>query len=251
MPKYVWWLSIAILVLIPLSGCAQQTVDEAELDTWFTLAVGQSATIKGADLTIKFVEVVSDSRCPKDVICIWMGEASCLVEITQSGATRGKVLTQPGLSGPTTTDYGRYEIRFELLPYPQADKPIKQGDYRLNLTIHSQPTSRAGVLATFDVHGERYRIFITNEETIEELYAVQRGDSQATIPSGRLIKGGVAYNAPWNWHIDPGDVHMAEITIELCDGTPSMVEDDLDYWVDTVQRFCPWGAKLLDVQDYR
>jgi hypothetical protein len=44
---------------------------------------------------------------------------------------------------------------------------------------------------------------------------------------------------------------MAEMTIELCDGTPSLVEADLDYWLDTVQRFCPWGAKLIQIQDFR
>jgi hypothetical protein len=44
---------------------------------------------------------------------------------------------------------------------------------------------------------------------------------------------------------------MAEVTIELCDGRPSMVEENLDYWVDTVRFFCPWGARLLKVEDFR
>jgi hypothetical protein len=44
---------------------------------------------------------------------------------------------------------------------------------------------------------------------------------------------------------------MAEMTIELCDGLPSYVENDLDYWVDTVGRFCPWQAELTSITDYR
>jgi hypothetical protein len=34
--------------------------------------------------------------------------------------------------------------------------------------------------------------------------------------------------------------------IELCDGCPQMVEDDLDYWVETVGRFCPWSTRVLE-----
>lgn len=48
-------------------------------------------------------------------------------------------------------------------------------------------------------------------------------------------------------HIDSEDIHMAEVTIELGDGTPSQAEANLDYWVDTVKRFCPWQAKLVGV----
>ena len=100
----------------------------------------------------------------------------------------------------------------------------------------SKPTYSisGGILVTFDVEGETYRIFITNKDTIEEVFAAQRGDSQATIPNGKLINSSVAYNQPWSWHIDSEDIHMAENTIELSDGLPSQVEANLDYWVNSV-----------------
>jgi len=44
---------------------------------------------------------------------------------------------------------------------------------------------------------------------------------------------------------------MAEFTIELYDGLPSHVENDLNDWVGTVKRFAPWNAKITAVQDYR
>jgi hypothetical protein len=25
-----------------------------------------------------------------------------------------------------------------------------------------------------------------------------------------------------------------------------MVEDDLEYWLESVGRFCPWGAKVVE-----
>jgi hypothetical protein len=108
-----------------------------------------------------------------------------------------------------------------------------------------------GILVTFDVVGEKYKVFITNEITIEDIYALQRGESQARIPSGLIREGKVWYNEPWSWHIDSDDIHMAESTIEICDGLPSHLENNLIYWLNTVKRFCPWGAKIVDIEDYR
>ena len=113
------------------------------------------------------------------------------------------------------------------------------------------PSLSGGILVTFDVNGETYRIFIKNEETIEQVFAVQRGESQAKIPSGKLLRGSVWYNEPWSWHIDSEDIQMVEVTIELCDGIPSHVEANLDYWVDTVGRFCPWNATIVQIEDFR
>jgi len=45
--------------------------------------------------------------------------------------------------------------------------------------------------------------------------------------------------------MDPADIEMAEFTIELCDGRPSIVESNLDEWIEVVGRFCPWGARLV------
>lgn len=108
-----------------------------------------------------------------------------------------------------------------------------------------------GVLATFDVDGERFSVFITNPGTVEQVLALSKGQSDARIPNGRILKGEVSYNKPWHWHLDSQDTQMADVTVELCDGRPSDVENNLDYWVDTVFRFCPWSAQLVDLKDYR
>jgi hypothetical protein len=107
----------------------------ATLGEEIALALGQSASISGEDLEVRFVEVVSDSRCPEGAICIWAGEASCLLEITESGSIYRKVLTQLGRSEPSPTDFQDYEITFDLRPYPQLGKEIESEDYRLQLTI--------------------------------------------------------------------------------------------------------------------
>jgi len=137
--NYAVWLSIAILVLIPLSGCSKPTVDEVTLGREFTLAVGQSVAVAGENLQLKFVEVISDSRCPTGATCIWAGEASSLIEITDSASTYRKVLSEPGSSSPTKADFTGYEVMFNLLPYPVLGKETKAKDYRLQLIVSKTP----------------------------------------------------------------------------------------------------------------
>ncbi len=109
-----------------------------------------------------------------------------------------------------------------------------------------------GVLATFEVSGERFRAWVTNEDTIQEIFDLRDGVSTANIPNGAIRRGSGPdrYNAPWAWHFDAADIDMAESTIEVCDGRPSLVDDLLEDYLH-VGRFCPWGARLVAVDDRR
>lgn len=60
------------------------------------------------------------------------------------------------------------------------------------------------------------------------------------FPVGPISSGNGGYNLAWKWHYT--DFTLAEVAIELCDGTPALVEQDLEYWLNTVKSFCPWTA---------
>lgn len=115
------------------------------------------------------------------------------------------------------------------------------------------PELEGGVVATFTTSGQTFRVFVTNPSTIADLVALHDQGGVATIPNGRILLGPGAgrHNAPWDWHLDPDDVHMASLTIEICDGSPDYVQDHLDDYVDVVGRYCPWGAQLVALADYR
>ncbi len=110
-----------------------------------------------------------------------------------------------------------------------------------------------GVLATFDVQGEVFQVWVTNAGTIGQLFDLADGLSVANIPIGPLLAGPGRgdHNAPWSWHLDPAETSMAEATIELCSGLPSFVEADLDVWLNDVGSYCPWSAELAGLQDFR
>lgn len=102
------------------------------------------------------------------------------------------------------------------------------------------------VTFAFRLHGlpssEEFRATISSPEVI----ALAR--SQIRLPQserrlfavGSIRPGNGGHNGDWGWHFS--EVNLTELAIELCDGRPSMVQADLDYWLNTVKSFCPWSS---------
>ncbi|MBL8983235.1 MAG: hypothetical protein JNL26_13675 [Gemmatimonadetes bacterium] len=110
----------------------------------------------------------------------------------------------------------------------------------------STPTEPASNTASFiiEVSGESFRVEVTTAQQAQALRARLASGTRGVI-SGDLVQGSGGFNTPWRWHMNPATVHVADMAIELCDGRPSMVEADLTYWLGSVRRFCPWGAKVV------
>lgn len=109
---------------------------KAKLGQEFSLHIGESASIEGEELRIRFIEVVEDSRCPRGAECVWAGQIKCAVEITHRGPSQRVDLTQPGLAGfPPEESFKQYIITFRIEPYPVLGKEISEDEYLLVLTI--------------------------------------------------------------------------------------------------------------------
>ena len=100
-------------------------------------------------------------------------------------------------------------------------------------------------VATFQVVDEQYKIELATPELVAHAEALLAGESVAAIPNGVVVRDDPGPNAPWSWHIDPATLEFADMTIEVCDGLPSYVEDE----IVTSDRFCPWSAKVVSI-DY-
>lgn len=134
---------IATLVLV-LAGCqshaAQADPIEAGLDQEFALHGGQQVTIRGADLRLRFTDVLEDSRCPTDVECFWTGQARIVVDadLGQDTPTTLEFNTNPAPGqGKLTNDVGGYTIELQSLdPYPKTpDDSPSLTDYSATLLV--------------------------------------------------------------------------------------------------------------------
>lgn len=107
----------------------------AELNEPFTLAIGQTATVEGADFDLTFVDVLADSRCAVDVQCVWEGEATIRLRVAPRGeAAQTFDLTTRG--NASTVVHGGFRISFEeLAPPTHSERPIAKSDYRAVLRV--------------------------------------------------------------------------------------------------------------------
>lgn len=92
--------------------------------------------------------------------------------------------------------------------------------------------------------GETFRIRLTDRGVIDQADGLI-GRGSVMIVLGSLAAGDGGFNAPWSWHLDPNTVEFAEGAIELCDACPSLIEADLDYWLNTVGNYCPWSTEVI------
>jgi hypothetical protein len=95
------------------------------------------------------------------------------------------------------------------------------------------------------VGSEQYRVRIDNALLATKARRMMFGAERQQIVTGAVARGDGGFNPGYSWHITPGTVSFADQTIELCDGRPSDVEANVDYWVDTVKQYCPWGGRFV------
>jgi hypothetical protein len=98
-------------------------------------------------------------------------------------------------------------------------------------------------VATFQVVDEQYRIELATPELVAHAEALLAGEAVASIPNGIVVRDDPGPNAPWSWHIDPATLEFADLTIEVCDGLPSYVEDG----TVTSDQYCPWSAEIVSI----
>jgi hypothetical protein len=85
----------------------------------------------------------------------------------------------------------------------------------------------------------------THPETIALGFETMNGPRRL-FPIGPLRRGNGGFNAPWSWHLDPGETRLTEAAIEVCDGTPSYVEAHVDDFVQV--SYCPWSARVIGIR---
>ena len=113
-----------------------------------------------------------------------------------------------------------------------------------------QATPTGGLWVTFDVNGEKFKAQITQSESIDYVLGYLDGEQPKRIPNGIVQRGG-KFNSRWSWSFEPGSVEFADVTMQLCDATPSHVEQHLNQWIEEVGRYCPWSATIVGAEDCR
>ncbi|MDQ4120432.1 MAG: hypothetical protein M3209_03190 [Acidobacteriota bacterium] len=128
------------LVLMFLFGSF--SLVQAQTTQQINLRVNNQKTAAGGRLTIKFVSVMEDSRCPVGVNCIHAGNAKIQIKITKRGSA-AKTFELNTNSEPNRVSFEGYEIKLANLdPVPKESARINRNGYTATLVIGKPQNSK-------------------------------------------------------------------------------------------------------------
>ena len=131
------WLVLTVVALLGGHGVA--AAQTARVGREFNLKVGRAVTLDGGGLRVRLARVVSDSRCPVDVQCVWAGNAEVLVEVGGRGWRKRTTLRLNTIGTPAMPGegrYGRYTLKLVgLAPQPRSTGKIAAGRYTATLLV--------------------------------------------------------------------------------------------------------------------
>ena len=101
MTSFVRYVAVSLLCAMSCAWASPQTTPAP-----ITLDIGVPAA--GPDeTTLTFTRVVTDSRCPSGVQCVWAGELGVELKLTRAGV---ETLIKVGTMSPTTSPVGTIQI---------------------------------------------------------------------------------------------------------------------------------------------
>ena len=129
-------LAALLFCLLAATACDESpTGPTVSIDARFTLAPGETASIEGRGVRLRFEGVSGDSRCPIDAICIQGGDAVVKVQASGDGGSLSLELHTGDASRASVT-YGSVKVTLvDLQPYPFSSRTTAPGDYRATLVV--------------------------------------------------------------------------------------------------------------------
>jgi hypothetical protein len=118
--------------LVLTAACQDPPAAPTPIDRQIVLAPGESIVV-ASQVSVRFVTVAGDSRCPGDATCITAGDATVKIDISS-----GTEQAQRDLHTATPQPVSFQDLRIELVsldPYPFVFRPIPPGDYRATLRV--------------------------------------------------------------------------------------------------------------------
>lgn len=123
-------LFIAILVV---AGTIMNTA--AQSNPEMTIKFGEDKKVCEAEISVAFVEMVVDSRCPIGVECIQAGNAVIRLKLTQ-GNGEHQTFTLETAKEDEKFDFDGYEISLiSVDPYPKADTAVTKEAYSVRISV--------------------------------------------------------------------------------------------------------------------
>lgn len=124
--------SILLLVMLIVS-CATNTENGGSKSV--NLGINECFAKLEGKASICLDSVYDDSRCPKNLECVWEGDALAAFTLTTAKSTKSFILHSNKKFQTDTVIEGITIKLLDIRPYPVADQQIDDGTYRVEITI--------------------------------------------------------------------------------------------------------------------
>jgi hypothetical protein len=132
--------------IVLLSGCAggagsrlkceTPTGQDPVLGSSFNLRYGEHSTLAGENLTLTFMQVLEESRCPVGVQCIWEGNARVGVKAEKPPSRSATLELNTSGRYDREARYEGYKVQLlHVVPHPWHGYTLQAIDYCANLKI--------------------------------------------------------------------------------------------------------------------
>jgi hypothetical protein len=106
----------------------------AQTNQTLKVQINQQKTLPKSKLTIKFLSLVEDSRCPTDTNCVWAGNAQIKVKISKG--KESKTFDLNTNLDPNIVSFAGYEIKLAALnPKPASNIRINRNGYTATFAV--------------------------------------------------------------------------------------------------------------------
>ena len=130
------------MILLVTIGCTSNK-KAVNPENKIKITLGQTITIENHQL--KFVKVLEDSHCPKEVTCIWAGRAKVQVEVWKNGEDSiikelifGQVNQGESKELTLFTSEEKTVKGYALKPYPSSEVSSDKREYVLLILEEKQ-----------------------------------------------------------------------------------------------------------------
>ena len=123
---------VASLMLVLAFGVIPATA--AKRSETVRVQINKEKRVPQSKLSVRFVELVEDSRCPTDTNCVWAGNAKIKILVSKNGRSHELTLDTNGPKQAATAE--GYSIKLVgLTPEPRSNVRINRNGYIATLAV--------------------------------------------------------------------------------------------------------------------
>ncbi len=115
----------------------QNTPVDASFNKNFQIKINQTAVFNSDNISITFLNVTEDSRCPEGAVCVWPGQVKAVFSFQNNQTNETFNLTLNSNQTQSQTNVNGYNVKLvKVDPYPSVNETI--GVYVATLLINPQ-----------------------------------------------------------------------------------------------------------------